>query len=107
MQEVQVVQEVLVAQEVQVVLKVLVAQEVQEVQEVLVVLVVLVAQEVLEVLEVPREQRSVRTWLGHVCVAVAVAWVWRSSWVVWREVEPVDVALSYGGLVVVAQGQMA
>ena len=60
-----------------------------------------------EVQEVPREQRSVRTWLGHVCVAVAVAWVWRSSWVVWREVEPVDVALSYGGLVVVAQGQMA
>ena len=40
-------------------------------------------------------------------MAVAVAWVWRSSWVVWREVEPVDVALSYGGLVVVAQGQMA
>lgn len=97
-------------------LKVLKVQEVQEVQEVLVVLVVqevqevLVAQEVQEVLEVqevPREQRSVRTWLGHVCVAVAVAWVWRSSWVVWREVEPVDVALSYGGLVVVAQGQMA
>jgi len=49
----------------------------------------------------------VRTWLGHACVAVAVAWVWRSSWVVWREVEPVDVALSYGDLVVVAQGQMA
>lgn len=95
------------------VLKVLKVQKVQEVQEVLVVLVVqevlkvLVAQEVQEVQEVPREQRSVRTWLGHVCVAVAVAWVWRSSWVVWREVEPVDVALSYGGLVVVAQGQMA
>ena len=90
--------------------------KVQEVLEVLVVLVVLVVQEVQEVLvaqgvqevqAVPREQRSVRTWLGHVCVAVAVAWVWRSSWVVWREVEPVDVALSYGGLVVVAQGQMA
>jgi len=75
-----------------------------EVQE---VLKVLVAQGVQEVQEVPREQRSVRTWLGHVCVAVAVAWVWRSSWVVWREVEPVDGALSYGGLVVVAQGQMA
>lgn len=100
-------------QEVQEVLKVL------KVQEVLVVLVVLMVQEVLKVLVaqevqvvqvvqvVPREQRSVRTWLGHVCVAVAVAWVWRSSWVVWREVEPVDVALSYGGLVVVAQGQMA
>ena len=82
-------------------LKVLKVQEVQEVQEVLVVL------EVQEVQAVPREQRSVRTWLGHVCVAVAVAWVWRSSWVVWREVEPVDVALSYEGLVVVAQGQMA
>ena len=62
---------------------------------------------VLAVLAVPRKQRSVRTWLGHACVAVAVAWVWRSSWVVWREVEPVDVALSYGDLVVVAQGQMA
>ena len=101
MQEVLVVQEVLkvlVAQEVLVVLVVLVVQE---------VLKVLVAQEVQEVQEVPREQRSVRTWLGHVCVAVAVAWVWRSSWVVWREVEPVDVALSSGGLVVVAQGQMA
>lgn len=94
-QEVQEVQEVLVVQEVQ---EVLVAQGVQEVQEV---------QGVQEVQEVPREQRSVRTWLGHVCVAVAVAWVWRSSWVVWREVEPVDVALSYGGLVAVAQGQMA
>ena len=91
-QEVLVVLVVLVVQEV---LKVLVAQEVQ------------VVQEVQEVQAVPREQRSVRTWLGHACVAVAVAWVWRSSWVVWREVEPVDVALSYGGLVVVAQGQMA
>lgn len=82
-------------------------QEVQEVLDVLVVLVVQEVQEVLVVLVVPRKQRSVRTWLGHACVAVAVAWVWRSSLVAWREVEPVDVALSYGDLVVVAQGQMA
>lgn len=74
----------------------------QEAPKGLVVQVVQVAQAVQAAQVMPRVQRPVRTWLDHACVVGAVAWVWRSSWVVWQEVEPVDVALPCEGLVVVA-----
>lgn len=79
-----------------------VAQVAQAVQAAQVVQAAQAVQAVQAAHVMPRVQRPVRTWLDHACVAGAVAWVWRSSWVVWQEVEPADVALPCEGLVVVA-----